>query len=314
MPNSQLIKTCAPGTLMLMGEHAVLYNKLAIVCAIDKQIKIALKPRADKIITIESALGFHSTALETIKIIKPFSFVLAAIKQRQTELSAGFDLSIKSEFSHLVGFGSSAAVTVATVAALNKLIANAQIDKMTIFNQARAAMLATQGAGSGADIAAAVFGGTVAYQMQPLSIEKLANNPKICAIYCGYKTPTPEVISLIAKKFDKEPLALATIFSQMNECSIAAKTAINNSNWQGLGELFVKNQKLMIELGVSDSTLNSLINIINNEPNILGAKISGAGLGDCVIGLGKIKNNLELPHKCKIIPVQISQTGVTIRS
>ena len=42
------VKASAPGSLMLMGEHAVLRGQPAIVCAISKRMKIKLKPRADR--------------------------------------------------------------------------------------------------------------------------------------------------------------------------------------------------------------------------------------------------------------------------
>ena len=37
-----------PGSLMLFGEHAVLYNKRAIVTAVNHYIKVTLTPRFDR--------------------------------------------------------------------------------------------------------------------------------------------------------------------------------------------------------------------------------------------------------------------------
>ena len=54
------LKASAPGSLMLMGEHAVLHGKKALVCAIDQRISVSLTPREDARISIVSALGEYS--------------------------------------------------------------------------------------------------------------------------------------------------------------------------------------------------------------------------------------------------------------
>ena len=46
---------------MLMGEHAVLRGQPAIVCAINKRMKVTLTPREDKAVLMHSALGEHET-------------------------------------------------------------------------------------------------------------------------------------------------------------------------------------------------------------------------------------------------------------
>src|SRR5579864_4695671 len=113
-------KASAPGSLMLLGEHAVLHGKQALVCAIDKRLTVTLTPRDDKCIQITSKLGRYSAELSEIKIEKPFQFVLGALQvfMESNELSQGCDISIQSEFSDQMGFGSSAAVTAATLSAL----------------------------------------------------------------------------------------------------------------------------------------------------------------------------------------------------
>src|SRR5262245_34493681 len=101
----------APGSLMLFGEYAVLHGHKALVAAVDKRIYVRLTPRQDKIITIKSALGEYQTTITKLKAVKPFEYILTALQQ--FKLRQGCDLEICSEFSHEVGFGSSAAVSVA---------------------------------------------------------------------------------------------------------------------------------------------------------------------------------------------------------
>src|SRR5689334_7689388 len=111
-------RASAPGSLMLLGEYAVLYGKPAIVCAVEKRMTVTLTPRTDQRIIIDSArLGHYETDLATLKIEKPFLFVLGALKHFQTKCRRGFNIEITAEFCDQIGFGSSAAVTVATLAA-----------------------------------------------------------------------------------------------------------------------------------------------------------------------------------------------------
>ncbi len=76
-------------------------------------------------------------------------------------------------------------------------------------------------------------------------------------------------------------------------------------------------QKLMTQLGVNDDTLESIINDLNGCLDIHAAKISGSGLGDCVLGIGKTKNcsssSQNKLENYQQIGIQISQNGAQSR-
>jgi mevalonate kinase len=67
-----------------------------------------------------------------------------------------------------------------------------------------------------------------------------------------------------------------------------------------------KYQKLMVELGVSDSTLRRMIDTLKTSPNIQGAKISGSGLGDCILTLGEVTQHYIGEH----IKITMATEGV----
>ena len=116
------------------------------------------------------------------------------------------------------------------------------------------------------------------YRMRPFFVEKLKNKPSLEVLYSGKKTSTIEVI-------EKYPEIYKKIYLALEWCSKKAKDAINSKNWKELGEIMNINQGLQEAMGTSDEVLSSLINDLRKRKNICGAKISGAGLGDCVIGL-----------------------------
>ena len=73
-----------------------------------------------------------------------------------------------------------------------------------------------------------------------------------------------------------------------------------------LGEIMNIHQGLQDALGVNNAILSELIFSLRSHPHIYGAKISGAGLGDCVIGLGKVKKNSFSKNK---IDIAVSVSG-----
>ncbi len=295
----------AAGSLMLMGEHAVLRNKPALVMALNKRIKVSLRPRQDNKVLIKSTLGELTLTLDTIKLLSPFQFVLAAINHYKQDFKTGFTLNIESEFSDKIGFGSSAAVLVATLAALGKML---QLDESpeTLFLVAKKIMLEVQSLGSGADIAASIYGGVVLYRQSPFVMEKISVLPPIVAIYSGSKMPTVEVI----KKVEGARLKNIAVFNEI-DTSIAMAVesgyrALQQENWELLGTYMNTQNKLMEKLGVSNQILRTLLHLLQNQSTIYGAKISGAGLGDCVIGLGHFK---DLHHYVKAPQEAISVQG-----
>lgn len=282
-----------------MGEYAVLHGKYAVVAAVNKRISVTLAPRADDIISITSALGTYKTTLSQIKIVSPFQFVLTAFSKLKNKLKTGCDVVIESEFSHQIGFASSAAVTAATLAALFNWLNVKYTDKQLI-KIAREVIQTVQGIGSGADIAACVMGGIIAYRANPFFVEKFPYSYPLSVVYSGSKTPTVEAINRVKNKFSQHELIYKKIIDAIGECSREAIDAIKNQHWQKLGELMNMQQGLMDALGVNTIALNNIVNDLRNNPAILGAKISGSGFGDCVVALGAAEKT----------EIAISQQGV----
>lgn len=306
------LKARAPGSLMLLGEHAVLHGKNAIVCAVDKYITATLELREDNRIIIYSALGNYSTDIKNIKIEKPFQFVLAALQSFQNEMQHGFELKIESEFSDKIGFGSSSAVTVATLHVLANYL-NVKLSQTELVKRGRDIVRQIQGVGSGADIAASVYGGIVGYLSDPVNVETISVTLPLHAIYSGYKTKTADVIKHVKNKFTDNTDQFTEICDRIGKCSSDGIEFLHNSNMESFGHTMNVQQEMMQELGVSSDLLDGIIMDLRKQNNILGAKISGSGMGDCVIALGDLSNEYECKIQDKIlqrIPIQIPMQGV----
>ncbi len=307
------LKASAPGSLMLLGEYAVLYGKQALVCAVDKRITVTLTPRQDERIEIQSALhGHYSTTLSGLKIEKPFQFVLGALKHFQAKLRRGCDIEITSEFSDKVGFGSSAAVTVATFAAIITW-QNIRMQPLDFIRHGRQVVREVQGIGSGADIAASIYGGMVGYRAQPLAAERFSIIHPLTALYSGFKTPTVDAIKHVQQYFQAYPVLFRHIQDSIGQCALEGIQLVRKEEWTKLGDVMNIQQGMMESLGVSMPLLRDMIDDLRKQPGIMGAKISGSGLGDCVVALGQLEENYKYAGEhqgIQNIPVTMTLQGV----
>lgn len=302
-------KASAPGSLMLLGEYAILHGKQALVCAVNKRMTVTLRPRVDNKIQIQSVLGFLETDLKHLKVVSPFQFVLAVLSKYRKHLPSGFDLHIEAEFSDQIGFGSSAAVTVATLSVLYAWLGKT-LSAIDSIREARAIVQKVQGLGSGADVAACVLGGMVAYKMQSLSAEKLPHMHPLTVVYSGYKTPTVEAVNQVRQRYLAQPKVFKSLFQAMEFCTAEGIQAVRQQQWKNLGAVMNIQQGLLDALGVNTPLLHAIVDSLRQQPAILGAKISGSGLGDCLVGLGAATLPVWADNKVQTLSVAMTMQGV----
>jgi mevalonate kinase len=349
---------------MLLGEHAVVRGRPACVCAIDRRLRATLRPAPGAALRVRSALGVFSAPLASLPAPadapKHVRFLLAAVRVRLPHLppGAGFDLEIETPMSSVMGLGTSAAVTLATLAVLDAALPGAPPpDPTRLAAQARALVLAVQGGrGSGADVYASAHGGLLLYrpllpsigknseilpnlgktlkpdlptlgkngenlpnigkncsdaEAGPHAVEALqtkclrhlpmldktapdaefrripaADCPPLTLLYAGYKTPTPEVIARVEARFADAPARLAALDDLAGDLARRAFSAASASDWPLFATCMERNQRVMEDYGVADARLRELLAALRATPGILAAKISGSGLGDCVLALG----------------------------
>lgn len=298
-----IIITSAPGSLMLLGEHAVLHGFRSLVCAINRRITVRLSAIREDSVRIFSGLGDYQSPLDDLVDHPSLRYVLQSIRQQIDHLPSGVELKIDSEFSSEIGFGSSAAVTVATQVALMHWIMGEPPKPETLFAQALKTVQTLQGRGSGADLAASVFGGIVGYTTAP-EFQPLGISMPLTAVFSGYKTPTPEVILRVEQLLVEHPEKYERIYSEVDASVKAAITCLQEHDFPAFGEILNRNQELMDEMGVNTPELKEIVAALQAAPGIFGAKISGSGMGDCAVGAGYAElPALDYPvHHLEITP------------
>lgn len=163
------IKASAPGKVIVAGEFAVLDGAPAICMAVNRRAHVSITVSTENH-HIVSAPGF-SDDLDSFASIpdsaKKYPLLAAVWQELQIETPDYLNIVLDSSgFSESgagkIGIGSSAALTVALTAALDCLAGESRDIRST----AMAAHRRLQGgAGSGADIACSLAGGTIEYRM-----------------------------------------------------------------------------------------------------------------------------------------------------
>jgi len=291
-----MVKASAPGKLMLFGEHAVVYDRPCVVASVEHRISVSVEKRNDNsLILTAPELDIEDKNIFDLEKthLKKVSFILTAIKNffKKYDVQSGLDVKTKSEFSDKIGLGSSSAVVVAAIKGLSELF-KIKMNEKEIFNLSHKTVLDVQGLGSGFDVAAAVYGGILFFKTGGEIIELIdIKEIPLVVGYTGIKADTPTLVKMVAEKLKQEPKRINDVFNEIKNIVNLARIQMKNRNWKEIGKLMNKNQELLRELDVSSEELENLIKACL-DTDAYGAKLSGAGGGDCMIAIAD-KNNLD---------------------
>ena len=266
--------TCsAPGKIYLFGEHAVVYGQNAICCAVDLRTRVQVEP--DNSIRIESVLGKTGIDFE----IHPY---VSVVVERMMEFASikGVSIKIDSDIPVGSGVGSSAAVTVATIAALNRMF-DCNLTLVEIAKLGHEVEIQVQGAASPTDTYVSTMGGVVMIPQR----KKLKNID--CGIVIGNTnifSSTKELVANVAKLRESYPQVIGPVLSAIGSMSEIGEELVNNSDYTSIGNLMNINHGLLDSVGVGNIELSSLVYAARSS-GAFGAKITGAGGGGCIVAL-----------------------------
>jgi mevalonate kinase len=281
----------APGKLILFGEHGSSRNKPAIVFAIKKRLKITLTKheKTKKIILSSRELEIENTDYPDSRL-DLVSKAIELFLQKMNCLEEKIALSIESDIP--AGFGSSAAVIVATLGVLDKYY-QTNLSSLEILELGLEVNYAIKGYGSGLDIGAAVYGGLIKYQkgFEPKNLPYSFLHFVIGST--GVKADSSPIVKAVKLFEEKNPAAAEDIFNEMEIIAYQAEKLLEDKQVGNLGWLMNKNQDLLRKLNVSSPILEEMIAAAKNS-GALGAKLSGAGVGDNMIALTTENNKQSI--------------------
>ena len=308
----------APGKVILFGEHFVLYGGKAILCSINKRIFATSQFLDEKKVKVRSSLGNAELDIRSIseldfgttRFMRPFFYIAKRALEEHGE-NKGIEIVLESEVPAGIGLGSSSAVCVAVTASVNGLFE--RLSKQEVVKRAIEAERIIFKETSGADTSVSTFGGLMIYGTNSGFQEISSKNDLDLVIANSSQVHnTKEIVRQVRTFKEKNVDFFDQLCKQEDEIVNEALSALKKNDLNILGLLMSKNQDLLQEIKVSTKQIDLLIR--EAKKTSYGAKITGAGVGGCIISLVDNSNlaatidNLKKVADC--FPVKIDYQGL----
>jgi mevalonate kinase len=192
-------------------------------------------------------------------------------------------VKVESEIPPAAGLGSSAAIVVATMSALNRHM-SIGLTRDDIASQAYKIEKNVQlGMASQMDTALATYGGylQVGGDVRKVDLPEL----EMIVGYTERSHDTRKEVQKVQELLKLYPDIVGQIFGAIGAISTRAIPLIREGKLQELGRLMNMNHGLLEAMGVGTRELNDLVYAARGAGSALGAKLTGAGGGGCMIAL-----------------------------
>jgi len=271
----------APGKMILLGEHAVVFGKPALALAIDLRISSSVYPSS------QYSVNGHPMRK------KHHAYISAALDEAWNGPPINIDTD--SELPSGSGLGSSAAVTVSCIAAMT--VSKGKLDPEKIARKAFEVENVVQGSASPTDTSTSTHGQGVLVTPERMSdllwtISKGERSWNVhhCDVphlefvvgYTGIHAATGPLVAKVKKFVDSDENAKMAI-SRVGEIVLDGVDALGRGDKGKLGKLMDENHALLNLLGVGHPALEVLVEACRGTS--FGTKLTGAGGGGSMIAL-----------------------------
>ncbi|TMA25431.1 MAG: mevalonate kinase [Deltaproteobacteria bacterium] len=247
----------APGKVLLLGEHAVVYGHPALAAAIPRYVTVEVQPAAEP-------------RIELPGIEAPPALVEAAVTMAREAGFGLFHARVSSEIPLGAGLGSSAALGVALARAFKPACAAEEAAGLAMHLER-----VLHGAPSGVDPAACAHGGMIFFQRG--AVERIDAKLWICILLTGIARGTHSTVLPLRERRKSDP-RIDPILARLGDLA--------RRRLADLGPAMDEAHALLRELGVSCAKLDDAVAALKRA-GALGAKLTGAGGGGAAIGLAR---------------------------
>lgn len=289
----------APGKVMIAGEYSVLLGQSALVASINREARCSFEPESAMKFSMKTAQSVHHDNAPL------FQAVIKTLDHYSLKPSNGHYVLDTSDFfdelQQKIGLGSSAAGVVALIK--NILCQHGIEDLAYLFRLSHEAhRLFSGGVGSGADIAASTYGGTLKYRFDgPPFVQHVDMSsiwPYLFVVHLG----KPQSTIHFVEKFLSSDLSLVEKFTQES----AKQTKFLCAHLDEI-DAFIQAFHTLFDL-LDDLGKTIGIDIVSKEHRAIAhiarscsgaAKPSGAGGGDIALVMVPKKNRISFIEQLK---------------
>jgi len=274
------------GKVILLGEHSVVHGRPALALSVARgaEVVVAPAPRAaHTTLHIEPWAVEVDSGRETNEGREPLQQALRVARgfyEDDVEVALSATMHLPSG----AGMGSSAALGVAVLRALDEARGVSRPEQ-EIYERSLAWERVFHGNPSGVDNAMATFGGIALFKRgEPLTHVVPRKPVKLVVAYSGESSSTKAMVDSVARQYEREPLRIGKLFDAIASIVSNGKLALEQGDLKGLGQLMTMNHKLLSALMLSTDALEEM-NERAMAAGALGAKVTGAGGGGCMVAL-----------------------------
>jgi mevalonate kinase len=295
----------AHGKAILLGEHAVVYGAPALVIPVPQLAVTATATRcpcpAEGGDRIAFATAGPGTTLVTPLMSDSMRHLVAEFRKR-TALDEPMcvDVLIDCLIPQARGLGSSAACARAAVLALADVF-DRRLDAATVFELVQASENVVHGRASGIDALATgatspLFFRAGTARALPVAITGngaagtggSTGSTGFSGVFViadsGVDGSTREAVELVRRAFERDPQAKAAFVRRVSNLTYAALQDLEHGRLSDFGARLTENHGLLRDLGISTDRIDALVEAALAAGGF-GAKISGGGLGGCMVAL-----------------------------
>lgn len=276
----------APGKVILMGEHAVVYGRPAIalpVFQVQATARLDAQPGTHE-------LWLHAVDLRQRRALSdtPDTDPLA-LCVRRTCAALGIDpptgeLTVTATIPLAGGLGSGAAISAAVVRVLagwaGRSLSPAEVSELVFTVEEL-----HHGTPSGIDNTVIAYARPVWFvKGQTPAPFTVPHAFTLVIANSGIPSPTRVTVGDVRQAWLAAPELYEQLFDQVGFLVHEARDALLAGTWPYLGSLMTHNHALLVQLGVSSPPLDRLVQAAQ-DAGAWGAKLSGGGRGGNVIAL-----------------------------
>jgi len=280
----------APGKIILFGEHLVIYGYPAIAAAISRYSSCCIEPVPDKILieltNFNEKFQFLDLNEMIIKIpsrFKQISYCLELFHDKYDVISDGIKITIDSSLFPSAGLGSSASIAVALVSALTAYY-KLNLSRDAISEIAFELEKMVHALASGIDNTACTFGNLLFYQEGKYRALSISYDLPLLITYTNIERDTKSAIEKVKQYTMSYPKDYRDLFEGITQIISAAEQALKDRDFETIGHLMSENHEILTKIGVSNEIIEKITQI-SLKNGAFGSKLTGGGLGGCVISI-----------------------------
>jgi len=285
-----MFEGAAHAKAILFGEHAVVYGAPAIAVPIHELAAEARVESASGGVRIESEL-FSGDALAAPAQLEPVLTAIRAALRYTRNSDASVRVQILSAIPHSRGLGSSAAVAAAVARAVTNW-AGVQLSSAALYDIVQQAEQVAHGNPSGLDARAVTADGAIRFDFGAVSPVRIGAPFHFVLADSGLAGSTAEAVGAVRRRRDQDPARIEALIARLASIAEQAVEDLANGNRTSVGARMSDAHGVLDEIGVSSPTLNRLVEAAL-KADALGAKLTGGGLGGCIISLAESAPHAE---------------------